>query len=305
MRLVVSPNEIGLRLDLYLAKHLPFSRSYLKRLIEEGQVSINGRIITRPAKHMNEGEEVKVTISKPQALKRENILLEIVYEDKRILVISKPAGMITHPTHLVREGTLVNALLGYGTTLSSLGGELRPGIVHRLDKETSGLLVVAKEDEAYVNLIQDLKLQKIKRRYLALVYGQVKKDEGEIGLPIGRAFRGGNKMRVFGRKSRSAKTNFRVIERFNKGYTLLEVSLHTGRTHQIRVHLAHIGHPVVGDKKYGRHKEDTKLPIKRQALHAAMLGLHHPKTKEYLEFHSNPPDDFTETIEYLRSLSQG
>lgn len=302
MKFIISPQEGGLRLDLYLSRHLPLSRSYLKRLIEEGKITVNGETITRPARHLTQGEEIKVILPGAQTLKKEDTPLDILYEDEKILIVSKPAGMVTHPTHLVREGTLVNALMAHGNGLSSLGGELRPGIVHRLDKDTSGLLVIAKDNETHARLAQDLKARRIKRRYLALVYGLVKDGEGEIDLAIGRAFKGGNKMRVLGRKSRQAATRFRVLERFRQGYTLLEVSLLTGRTHQIRVHLAYIGHSVVGDTRYGRRKKGRKeeLSIKRQALHAVTLGLYHPETEKYLEFNSNPPDDFAKTIEYLR-----
>lgn len=301
MRFIVSKKESGLRLDLYLARHLPFSRSSLKRLIKVGKATVNREIIRRPARHLSTGEEVRIDLSKPpDLLKREDIPLKIHYEDEKILVVSKPAGMITHPTHLVREGTLVNALLARNISLSSLAGLLRPGIVHRLDKETSGLLVIAKDNETHARLAEDLKARRIKRRYLALVYGLVKDDEGEIDLPIGRAFKAGNKMRVLGRRSREARTCFRVLERFKEGYTLLGLSLFTGRTHQIRVHLSHIGHPVVGDSRYGRHKRVKDLPMRRLALHAWILGLYHPETGEYLELHSEAPDDLSKTIGYLR-----
>lgn len=301
MRLIVSQKESGMRLDLYLARHLPFSRSSLKRLIKVGKTTVNREIIRRPARHLSTGEEVIIDLPKPpDLLKREDIPLKIHYEDEKILVVSKPAGVITHPTHLVREGTLVNALLARKISLSSSAGLLRPGIVHRLDKETSGLLVIAKDNESHARLAEDLKARRIKRRYLALVYGPVKDDEGEIDLPIGRAFKGGNKMRVLGRRSREARTCFQVLERFKDGYTLLDISLLTGRTHQIRVHLSHIGHPVVCDSRYGRHKRAKDLPMKRLALHAWILGLYHPESGEYLEFHSEAPDDLSKTIRYLR-----
>jgi 23S rRNA pseudouridine1911/1915/1917 synthase len=297
MEIKVSSGGAGSRLDLYLRENLSYSRSYLKRIIEEGRVSIDGEVVDRASHQLKGGERISIKIPRIEEIKGEPLPIDIVYEDKEILVVSKPPGMVTHPTHLIRSQTLLNALLAH-CDLPYTGGELRRGIVHRLDKDTSGLLVVAKDNHAYIRLVEDLKERKIKRRYTALVYGEVMKDEGLIQTPLGRPKRGGTRMRIWGRRPKEARTHYRVIERFTTPYTLLELTLFTGRTHQIRVHLSSIGHPIVADPIYSKRGID--LPIKRQALHAHLLGLYHPGTGRYMEFHSPLPEDMEGVVRYLR-----
>ncbi|MEW6681127.1 MAG: RluA family pseudouridine synthase [bacterium] len=281
----------GERIDLFLAKRLNLSRSYVVCLIKDGLIKIDGKSI-KPHHKTKIGEEIEVNLPDKE-IKPENIPLDIVYEDSEIIIVNKPAGQITHPTARIRKGTLVNALL-FHTSLPDTGNPERPGIVHRLDKDTSGLLVVAKTKRAYESLIKMIKERAIKRKYLALVLGRVKEDYGEVCKPIGRPKRGGVLMKPYGRKMKEAKTSYRVLQR-GKNASLLEVSLHTGRTHQIRVHLASIGYPVIGDKSYGKK---TNL-INRQALHAFSLSFLHPITNEPLHFEVEPPSDIKEAMAFL------
>lgn len=286
----VANGEAGERLDRFLVKALEkrFSRTFIKKLIDGENVHVDGKEASAHHK-VAAGENIKVRIPAPKALelKPENIPLDIVYEDRDLLVLNKKPAISVHPTAGNLTGTLVNGLLYHCKDLSGIGGVLRPGIVHRLDKDTSGLLVVAKNDTAHVNLSGQFKNRTIKRKYIALVRGIVQLDNGRIELPIARRKKDITKMGIsfVDRKKKNAITNYRVIERF-KDFTRLEVTLETGRTHQIRVHLSHIGHPVVGDKLYGSQKG---LP--RQALHARTLGFFHPQTRKYMEFDSDLPSD--------------
>ncbi len=286
------------RLDQFLANKLPgMSRSLIQKIVKAGKVGINGAPCLKVARVL--AHEDTVSVEMPEIKKTysqaEDIPLDIVYEDKDLIVINKPAGMVVHPAHGNRTGTLVNALLSHCTDLSGIGGEERPGIVHRLDKETSGLLVVAKTDAAHRNLSGQFKDRKVVKKYLALVHGSIKNDAGTIDAPIGRSQSDRKKMAVIKAdpeslrthnhrkprrsKARSAVTHYKVVKRQNDK-TLLEIKLDTGRTHQIRVHMAYMGHPIVGDKVYG-HKKD-KSPF--MALHSYALGFFHPVTGEYMEF---------------------
>lgn len=296
LKIRVDADDKGKRLDKFLAEEFceEFSRSYLQRLLKDGKVLLNGRI---PKNHhiVDTGEYVEITV--PQAeesvIKAEDIPLDIVYEDEYLMVINKPQGMVTHPAPGNYTGTLVNALLGHCRDLSGIGGVLKPGIVHRLDKGTSGLLVVAKTDEVHRKLSKQFKNKTTKRVYIALVRGNVELDNGTIELPIGRNIRDRKKMAVKfeDEKSKTAITHYKVIKRFGD-FTLLECTLGTGRTHQIRVHLSYIGYPILGDEKYGS-KGRFKFPM----LHAAKIGFTHPITKKFMEFSKEPPEEMTDVLQ--------
>ncbi len=271
----------GFRLDVYLVKALPekYSRSFVQRLILSGNVLVNAKI-AKPHHKIVPGDEVCVDLVQEENtnLKPENIPLEIVYEDEDLLVINKPVGMVVHPAPGNYSGTLVNALLYHCKSLSSVNHSLRPGIVHRLDKDTSGLMLAAKNNLSHSALAKQFLQHKIKRRYIALVKGVVQFDEGVVDLPLGRHPREREKISVSFHKSREAKTFYRVLKRF-KDTTLLELTPHTGRTHQLRVHLAYLGHPILGDVKYG-----DKNSFNRLCLHAEYLGFIHPRSGQFLEF---------------------
>ncbi len=300
MEFVVSEPEQGSRVDQFLARKLVdrYSRSQIKKLIEAGQVRVEGGPVSAHYR-VKSGEKVAVEgqEKKDDGTRAEAIPIDIVYEDTELLVVNKPAGMVVHPAHGNWAHTLVNALLYHVRDLSSgAGGPIRPGIVHRLDKDTSGLLVVAKNDQAHFFLARQFKDHRIDRTYEAIVRGVVQHDEGEIDEPVGRAFL--NRKRVIIRPSggKSALTYYRVKKRFAKA-TWLEIKPKTGRTHQIRVHLAHLGHPVLGDFLYGI----KSLGIDRQALHASELGFTHPRTKEKLHFKTAIPDDMKNLIRSLEA----
>ena len=294
-KVLVSEDKHGRRLDKFLAVHFEkdFSRVFLQKLLKAGKVLLNGQV---PKRHhiVAAGETVEIKIPSPEesAISAEKIPLDIVYEDKYLLVVNKPQGMVTHPAPGNYTGTLVNALLAYCDDLSGIGGVLKPGIVHRLDKGTSGLLLVAKTDDAHKKLAAQFKDKTTKRVYLALVDGNVELDNGTVELPIGRSVRDRKKMAVKfdDESSKEAITHYKVIKRFGD-FTLLECRLGTGRTHQIRVHLSYIGHPILGDEKYG-----TKGKFKMPMLHAATIGFTHPVTKKFMEFSSKPPKEMADII---------
>ncbi len=305
----VASADTKTRLDIFLSQKLPeLTRSRIKKLIEDGQTSLNNK----PAKagvKIKTGDQIGITIPAPQPIKAEpeKIPLDIVYEDRHIIVINKPHGLAVHPGAGRAKGTLVNALLYHCKDLSGIGGALRPGIVHRIDKDTSGVLVVAKTDKSHQFLSKQFKEHSMKRRYLALVWGMVKNDEGTIDLPIGRHVSERKKMSVRTSRGRRAVTHYKVIKRFDN-FTLIEATLETGRTHQIRVHLSAIRHPVAGDPVYGKKNMPSGLSpkltillknLKRQALHAQTLGIIHPETKEYMEFTAPLPDDIKDIITAL------
>lgn len=298
------PDDAGLRLDTYLAKgSLAPSRSFAEKLIEAGSVLVNGRR-SKPSYRLVAGDVVQVEVPespRSAGIRAESIDLTVVYEDDDLIVIDKPKGLAVHPGAGRSSGTLVNALLGRQGMLSSIGGEERPGIVHRLDKDTSGLMVVAKNDRAHIRLSADLAARKVKRTYLAIAKGSFSEDQGRIEVPIGRSPNDRKKMAAdqFGRP---AATAFRVLERFD-GYTLLELKLMTGRTHQIRVHLSYIGHPVAGDPQYGG--KPGELGLGSQALHAAQLEFDHPADGRRMSFQSEPGQEFKEALRALRSRCGG
>ena len=294
--IVVDDAVIGLRLDkaiTVLCEDL--SRNSVQQLIEEENVLVNGTVANKKYT-VKKNDIITVSLPEPKELSidAENIPLDIVYEDEHLLVVNKPKGMVVHPAAGNYNGTLVNALLYHcGASLSGINGVIRPGIVHRIDKDTSGLLIVAKNDIAHKGLAEQIKEHSFTREYKTIVVGNVKDNEGTIDAPIGRHPKDRKKQAVTDKNSKNAVSHFEVIERFN-GFTFLKVRLETGRTHQIRVHMAYRGTPVAGDVVYGNQKKTYGL--QGQCLHASTIGFVHPITKEYLEFTSDLPDYFTDFI---------
>ena len=299
--LTVDELQSGARLDAYIsAENADISRSHGVKLIDDGFVMLNGKLANKKNR-VAAGDVVEITVPAPEPLnvEAEEIALDIVYEDDSLLVINKPQGMVVHPAPGNHSGTLVNALMSHCKTgLSGINGVMRPGIVHRIDKDTSGLLIVAKNDAAHIFLSEQLKDRSLSRVYTALVNGNIKQDEGTIDAPIGRNASDRKKMDVTTKNAREAVTHFTVLERFGK-YTLAECRLQTGRTHQIRVHMAHIGHSVVGDKTYGVKKEAFSLS--GQLLHAAKLKFIHPVTKQPMEFSADMPEYFAAVLDKSRN----
>lgn len=291
--------EVGQRIDKILVKALTdFSRTQIQMLIQDGHVLVNGKAIKASYK-VEVNDEVMVHIPEPEStdILAEEIPLDIVYEDQDVIVVNKPTGMIVHPSAGIYKGTLVNALLYHCHDLSGINGVMRPGIVHRIDKETSGLLMVAKNDMAHASLSEQLQEHTVTRRYLALVHGLIPHEFGRIEAPIGRDPKDRQKMTCTDKNAKDAITNFKVLERF-KDMTLVECRLETGRTHQIRVHMQYIGHPVYGDPQYGLKRDDTTYG---QYLHAKILGFVHPRTGEDMYFESELPDFFKAKLDELRN----
>ncbi len=302
VELVLSEREEGIRLDKVLAERLPdLTRTAIQRLLEEELVLINGKPAAKNRKG-RAGDSVAVRIPDPEplCLQAENVPLDIVYEDDDLLVVNKPQGMVVHPAPGNYQGTLVNALLAHcGTSLSGINGVIRPGIVHRIDKDTSGLLMVAKNDFAHQGLARQIKEHSFRREYEAVVAGRMKQESGVVNAPIGRHPIDRKKMAVTEKNSKEAVTYFRVIAEY-PGYTHIRLRLETGRTHQIRVHMAYLGHPVAGDPVYGPRKPD--LGLKGQCLHARLIGFVHPRDGRYLEFESPLPDYFARLLTKLEQL---
>lgn len=289
---------VGKRVDKVLAQELQnFSRTQIQNMISKGCVEVNGKVIKASYK-IELDDEVIVHIPEVEStdILPEDIPLDVVYEDQDVIVINKPTGMIVHPSAGIYSGTLVNALLYHCHDLSGINGVTRPGIVHRIDKDTSGLLMVAKNDMAHQSLSEQLQEHTVVRRYYALVHGLIPHEFGRIEAPIGRDVNDRQKMTCTDKNAKEAITNFKVLERF-KNMTLVECRLETGRTHQIRVHMQYIGHPVYGDPQYGLRRDDTTYG---QYLHAKILGFVHPRTQEELYFESDLPDFFLEKLEELR-----
>lgn len=297
--LTVDDNGSGLRIDKLLSVELEgFTRNAVSKLIESEKVTVNGKTISKNYK-CKAGDDISVEI--PDAVEldveAENIPLDIIYEDDDLLVVNKPKGMVVHPAPGNYNGTLVNALLYHcKDSLSGINGVIRPGIVHRIDKDTSGLLIVAKNDMAHIDLAKQIKDHSFHRAYQAVVYGNLKDDEGTVNQPIGRHPKDRKKMAVTLKNSKNAVTHYYVLNRYDK-FTHVRCVLETGRTHQIRVHMAYIGHPLAGDPVYGPKKVITEL--NGQCLHAGEIGFVHPRTKEYMEFKSELPDYFTKFLKKL------
>ena len=288
------------RLDKFIADNSDISRSYAAKLCEDGLVMCGGKPLAKKYK-ITGGEEIEIDVPEPEELsiEPENIPLDIVYEDSDVIVVNKPQGLCVHPAPGNENGTLVNGLVYHcGGELSAINGVIRPGIVHRIDKDTSGLLIVAKNNEAHLKLSEQLKERKAMRKYVALVNGNIKEEGGTINKPIARNPVDRKKMAVV-QGGREAITHFNVLERFGQ-YTLVECILETGRTHQIRVHMASIGHSIVGDPLYGIKKE--KFNLQGQLLHAKTIGFVHPTTGEMMEFSSEIPEHFQKVLEKLRKI---
>ena len=294
----------NLRIDKYLADNEPsLTRTAAAKLTEQGRVLVNGKAVGKNYK-LKIGDSVILEIPDPVPYEAEpeNITLDIVYEDDDLLVVNKPKGMVVHPAAGNYNGTLVNALLYHcGSSLSGINGVMRPGIVHRIDKDTSGLLIVAKNDFAHFSLAEQIKEHSFTREYEAVVYGNLKTDEGTVNAPIGRSQYDRKKMCVTEKNSKNAVTHYQVISRY-KGYTHIKCIIETGRTHQIRVHMAYIGHPVSGDLVYGVKNE--KVDFTGQCLHARKIGFIHPRTNKYLEFTSELPDYFKNYIKKLEKITK-
>ncbi|WP_243369669.1 RluA family pseudouridine synthase [Geotalea sp. SG265] len=315
IELTVPENVEGERLDTFIARNVEtLTRAAVQRLVESGMVTVDG-VPPKPSLKLKGGERVTVVVPPPveAAPVPEDIPLEILYEDRDLIVVNKAAGMVVHPGAGSSSGTLVNALLGHCTDLSGIGGELRPGIVHRIDKDTSGILVVAKNDAAHLALSEQFREHSIKRIYYAIVYGSLKGDTGRLESVIGRHPTDRKRMSGKARHGKHAVTHWRVIGRY-PGMCLIRLRLETGRTHQIRVHLSEAGYPLVGDEVYGggARLASVKDPVLRrlikelgrQALHAKTLGFIHPSTKEYLEFDTELPRDMASIIGHLEQPAQ-
>jgi 23S rRNA pseudouridine1911/1915/1917 synthase len=291
----VEEKDSGIRIDKFIALKLgeDYSRTYVKNLIDNEDIKLNGKKI-KPRYQVKEGDEVLVELvllPQDEELKGEDIPLDILYEDEWMIVINKPAGLVVHPAAGNWSGTLINALVHHSKNLADTGNPIRPGMVHRLDKDTSGVMVIAKDEKALRSLAKQFQKRDVKKKYFAIVQGRVELDNGIIEAPIARHAIHRKKMDVDPVKGRTARTIYHVKKRY-KNFTLLEIDLETGRTHQIRVHMKHLGHPVLGDVVYGR-----KENFKRQALHAAILGFTHPDSGKYVEFHVPMPKDMEEILE--------
>lgn len=297
----IEEEQKGTRIDLVLSLSLPdTSRSFIQKLFEKGNILVNGKPCTSKKYKVAASDLVEITIPKPVDLQieAEDIPIDIVYEDEDLLVVDKPRGMVVHPAVGNYTGTLVNAVMFHcGERLSSINGVIRPGIVHRIDKDTSGLLMIAKNDKAHESLSAQLAEHSITRRYQALVYHNIREDEGTVNAPLGRDPKNRLKRAVTNMNAKHAVTHYKVLERFGK-YTLIEAQLETGRTHQIRVHMAYIKHPLVGDLLYGPKKQT--VPVEGQMLHAKTLGFEHPRTGVYMEFDSPLPEYFITILTGLR-----
>lgn len=296
---IVSQEEKGKRLDTYISSaNTDITRTSAQRLIEDGNILVNGKNVKVSYK-IQENDKILVEIPEPKQieLKAQNIPIEIIYEDSDIIVVNKPKGMVVHPANGNPDGTLVNAIMAIcKDSLSGIGGEIRPGIVHRIDKDTSGLLIVAKNDNAHVKMSEQIKNHEVKKTYIALVRGVFKENEATIDMPIGRSTSDRKKMAV-NKNGKNAITHIKVLKRFDK-YTLLQVNIETGRTHQIRVHLSHIGYPIVGDYTYSNGKNE--FDVIGQCLHAQKLEFKHPITQKDMCLEAELPQYFKDILDKLK-----
>lgn len=299
---IVVNEEDKIRLDSYIAKKdESLSRSMIQKLLEESKITVNGNVVKASYK-VQVGDRIQIEIEPPKEVKLEaqDIPIDIIYEDDDIIVVNKPKGLVVHPANGNPDGTLVNAIMAIcKDSLSGIGGELRPGIVHRLDKDTSGLLIVAKNDKAHINMSEQIKDRKVKKTYIALVRGTITENEATINMPIGRSTKDRKKMAIT-KNGKEAITHFKVLNRYTTSkasYTLLEIKIDTGRTHQIRVHMAEIGHPVVGDMVYSNGKNE--FGVVGQCLHAKKLEFCHPITGKEMSFEAPLPEYFENIIDLL------
>jgi len=301
IRLHSSPADTGSRIDRWLAEQLPeLSRSRIQALIKDGDIRVNGRE-TKPHSKLCDNSEVTIEVPAPEPIELApaDIPLEILFEDSDLLVVNKPAGLVVHPAPGHASGTLVNALLYHCRDLAGIGGALRPGLVHRLDKDTSGALVVAKNDLAMQGLVAQFKSRSVSKEYVALVKGRLQPPEGTLETLLGRSRHDRQKMAVQQSSGKQAITHYRTVETYENS-SLLRVRIETGRSHQIRVHMSYLGHPVLGDAKYGRHTElETEPAIARQMLHAERLMFHHPRSGKKIEITAPMPADMRQVIAAL------
>lgn len=303
-QITVTPEQTDIRIDKMLsAFYKDYTRSYLQKLFVSGNILVNGGRV-KPSYKLVQGDQISIDIPPPEEAEilAENIPLDILYEDSDVILINKPKGMVVHPAAGHYTGTLVNGLMYHCKgELSGINGVMRPGIVHRIDMDTTGVLIVCKNDSSHNCIAEQLKEHSITRRYYAVIYGNIKEDEGTINAPIGRHPIDRKKMAINHKNGREAVTHYTIKERFGD-YTLIECRLETGRTHQIRVHMASIGHPLLGDTVYGPDKNPFHL--QGQALHAYVLGFIHPRTNEYMEFQAELPDYFETLLDTLRKISK-
>lgn len=299
-KIIVQPEGKGERIDTFLAGKTGITRSQIQKLIGNGDILVNEKVVSQHYRvKLQDVISLRITEKKNEELVPEPIPVAILYKDNHLVVVNKPAGMVVYPAAGHGHGTLMNALSYACDHLASVGGPLRPGVVHRLDKDTSGVMVVALDDSTYYSLAEQFKERSINRRYGALVYGDLKENEGRIALNIGRSESDRKKMSTRSKRGKEAVTNWSVIARFTNA-ALIRVKLGTGRTHQIRVHFASIGHPVLGDRTYGKkieiERDRSKVVFPRQMLHAELLGFIHPATGKYMEFSSPLPEDMVDKI---------
>ncbi len=302
----VSVDDNGQRIDVYLSSRTSLSRSSAQELISSGAVTVNG-IAVKPSYKVRMEDRIHVILPERETvtLVAEPLPIEVIYRDEDLIVVNKPPGMVMYPAAGHSGGTLMNAIAWHADRLATVGAPVRPGVVHRIDKDTSGLVVVALSDEAYYGLVSQFKERTIERSYIALVYGSMKEDKGEIELKIGRSPLHRKKMSTRVKRGKPARTSWRVLERYSMA-TMIEAKLATGRTHQIRVHFSALGHPVLGDRDYGKKTSlrlnNTVLKIPRQMLHAERLGFSHPVTGKWLEFRAPLPEDMMEVVRALRGM---
>ncbi len=298
----IDSEHAGARLDLLVSELSELTRSQVQRMIEKGLLTVNGDPSKANYKAQTNDLVRLSMVEQSEELLSEDLPLEILYSDDFLIVVNKPAGMVVYPAAGHSRGTLMNAIAFHAKKLASIGGPLRPGVVHRLDKDTSGVMVIALEDKTYYDLVEQFSERTMSRRYRALIFGNLKDNNGEISLRIGRSESDRKKMSTQSKQGKEALTAWKVIERFH-GATLIEATLGTGRTHQIRVHFASIGHAVLGDRTYGSKTSvelnRKKVTFPRQMLHAELLGFTHPITREHLEFRTPVPEDMEEKIQEL------
>ncbi|MBS5190964.1 pseudouridine synthase [Eubacterium ramulus] len=298
----VEESQSGMRLDKFLTEIYPDqTRSFLQKLVKSGEIKVNGKPVIKAGFVVEGGDQVSASIPTPQAveIEAENIPLDILYEDADVLIVNKPKGMVVHPSAGHYSGTLVNAIMYHcADSLSGINGEIRPGIVHRIDMDTTGALIICKNDAAHVDIAEQIKEHTVTRRYRGIVCGVVKEDEGTIEGAIGRHPTQRKKMAINEKNGKPAITHYKVLQRFAK-YTYMEFRLETGRTHQIRVHMASIGHPLLGDELYGNPKNLAMKGLQGQTLHAMVIGFVHPTTHEYMEFEAPLPEYFQNLLKKL------
>lgn len=298
----VEESQSGMRLDKFLTEIYPDqTRSFLQKLVKNGEIKVNGKPVTKAGFVVEGGDQVSASIPAPQVveIEAENIPLDILYEDADVLIVNKPKGMVVHPSAGHYSGTLVNAIMYHcADSLSGINGEIRPGIVHRIDMDTTGALIICKNDASHVDIAEQIKKHTVTRRYRGIVCGIVKEEEGTIEGAIGRHPTQRKKMAINEKNGKPAITHYKVLQRFAK-YTYMEFRLETGRTHQIRVHMASIGHPLLGDELYGNPKNLAMKGLQGQTLHAMVIGFVHPTTHEYMEFEAPLPEYFQNLLQKL------